>query len=216
MSNAAPAPERFSKHANRLVGDPTESGLVSAVSKLLVLYAIYVFISGWAFLDYYFRYYGVDPRWLDLSIYDILIKGFTILFTGGWLLWPIYLILIPAPLIAERKLKNQICSVLTITVVLLSILLMVYTISRRAGEERARLDKGNESTLPAITFTYKASKLQYHGRVLAFRTGTYFVHGVELIPGQDRKAINPFEGSALELSLLRAEDITDVTIIEHR
>src|SRR6266478_4077401 len=100
----------------RLVEDSTESGLLSAVSKLLVLYAIYVFISGWAFLDYYFRYYGVDTRWLDLSIYDILIKGFTVLFTGGSLLWPLYLILIAVPLIAERKLKNQVWSVFTVTV----------------------------------------------------------------------------------------------------
>jgi len=193
-----------------------QGGLVSAVSKLLLLYAIYVFISGWAFLDYYFRYFGVDTRWLDFSIYDVLIKGFTVLFTGGWLLWPVYLLLITVLLIAERKLKVQIWSVLTVIILLLGVLWLVYTISRGAGEERARLDKGNNSTLPAITFTQKTSRLQYHGKLLAFRAETYFIHGVELIPGQNRTALNPSDGSTLELSLLRAEDITDVTIVEHR
>lgn len=212
MSDAPPTPRQVSKSS----AEGSEGGLASAVSKLLVLYAIYVFISGWSFLDYYFRYYGVDTRWLDFSIYDVLIKGFTVLFTGGWLLWPVYLILIAGPLIAERKLKNQIWFVLTITVLLMGGLWLVYTISRRAGEEKARLDKGNESTLPAITFTYKASRLQYHGKLLAFRAGTYFVHGVELIPGQHAITADPFEGSALELSLLRAEDLTDVMIIEHK
>ena len=146
MSNAAATPVQVPRNVMRLAEESTESGLVSAVSKLLVLYAIYVFISGWAFLDYYFRYYGVDTRWLDLSVYDILIKGFTVLFTGGSLLWPLYLILIAVPLIAERKLKNQVWSVFTVTVLLLAVLLAVYTVSRRAGEERARLDKSNNST----------------------------------------------------------------------
>src|SRR5258708_36159885 len=96
-------------------GEAASGGLIWAVSQVLVLYAIYVSISGWAFLDYYFRYFGLDTRWLDLSIYDILIKGFTVLFTGGALLWPLYIALILLPLVAERKFRNTIGSVLAIT-----------------------------------------------------------------------------------------------------
>lgn len=191
--------------------------MISTVSKLLLLYAVYVFISGWAFLDYYYRYYGVDTRWLDLTTYDILIKGFTVLFTGGWLLWPLYVVLIALPLIAERKLQNRIWSVLAITATLLVILLAVYVVSRRAGEKMAQADKGEGTTLPSIIFTSKASKLKYHGKLLGFRTGVYFVHGVALIPGQNTP-VGDVSGSSsdLELSMIRADDITDTTVIEHQ
>jgi hypothetical protein len=51
--NAASTPQ----HIPAAISDEAKTnGLISAVSQLLVLYAIYVFISGWAFLDYYFRY----------------------------------------------------------------------------------------------------------------------------------------------------------------
>src|SRR6266404_8016741 len=130
-------------------------GLVSAVSQLLVLYAIYVFISGWAFLDYYFRYFGVDTRWLDLSTYDVLIKGFTVLFTGGWGLWPLYFLVIVVPLIAERKFRTSIGSILFVTLVLLAILLSVYLVSRKTGEAMAIKDKSENTTLPSVTFRVK-------------------------------------------------------------
>jgi hypothetical protein len=197
--------------------DRDTGGLISTVSKLLVLYAVYVFISGWAFLDYYYRYYGVDTRWLDLTTYDILIKGFTVLFTGGWLLWPLYVVLIALPLIAERKLQNRIWSVLAITATLLAILLAVYVVSTRAGEKIAQADKSDNTTLPSIIFRSRASKLQYHGKLLGFRSGVYLVHGVALVPGQNSlSADTPGGSSDLELSMIRGEDITEITVIEHQ
>lgn len=194
-----------------------KAGLISTVSKLLALYAVYVFISGWAFLDYYYRYYGVDTRWLDLTTYDILIKGFTVLFTGGWGLWPLYILLIALPLIAERKVKNRIWSVLAITVVLLLILLGVYWVSRTAGQRMAQVDKSDSTTLPPIVFRLKSTKLQYHGKLLGFRSGTYFIHGLALVPGQPPSSGDISETpSPLELSMIRAEDVTDVTVGEHQ
>lgn len=194
-----------------------KGGLVSAVSQLLVLYAIYVFLSGWAFLDYYFRYFGLDTRWLDLSTPEILIKGFTILFSERWwVLWPIYVLLFSVPLIVERKLQKRFDIALAVVVFLLCMLFPIYLVSRSVGEKVAVVDKGVNSTLPAITFTAKLSRTQYHGKLLWFRSGTYFVHDVELIPGQNGKTADISPGSALELSIIRAEDVVDVAVIEHK
>lgn len=200
-----------------VTADQDTGGLISTVSKLLALYAVYVFISGWAFLDYYYRYYGVDTRWLDLTTYDILIKGFTVLFTGGWLLWPLYIALIALPLVAERKVQNRIWSVLAITAALLGILLGVYVVSRGAGEKMAQVDKGDSTTLPSVVFRSKSSKLQYHGKLLGFRSGVYFIHGLALVPGQNSLSSDISESSSsLELSMIRAEDATDITVVEHQ
>jgi hypothetical protein len=199
------------------MSESEKGGLVSAVSQLLVVYAIYVFISGWAFLDYYFRYFGLDTRWLDLSTPEVLIKGFTILFSEGWwVLWPIYGLLFSVPLIVERKLQNRFNIALAVVMFLLCMLFPIYIESRSIGEKMAVADKGVNSTLPAVTFTAKISKLQYHGKLLGFRSGTYFVHNVELIPGQNVKTTDVFTGSPLELSIIRAEDVVDVSVIEHK
>jgi len=195
--------------------EPEKGGLVSAVAQLLVVYGIYVFISGWAFLDYYFRYFGLDTRWLDLSTPEVLIKGFTVLFSHlWWVLWPIYVLLFTVPLIVERKLQKSFGVALAVVVFMLLMLFPIYLVSRSVGEDMAIVDKSVNSTLPAVTFTDNTSKLQYHGRLLGFRSGTYFVHGAGLIPGQNAKVASM--GSNLELSIIRAEDINDVVIVEHK
>lgn len=188
--------------------------LISTVSQLLILYAVYVFISGWAFLDYYFRYYGIDPRWLDIGSYDIFIKGFTALFTGGGWLWPLYVLLILIPVIAEYKVRNTLRSALSVSGALIVILLGVYSVSRSAGEAMAKRDKGDQSTLSSITFRDKAENVQYHGKLVLFRSGTYFVHDAEPIPNQKTRASS--YGSNIEISVFRAEDITNIRIAEHQ
>lgn len=190
-------------------------GILGAVSQLLVVYAIYLFISGWAFLDYYYRYYGIDTRWLDLGFYDTLVKGFTVLFTGGWILAIFYPMLILVPL-AERKFANGFRTMTVIIVLLLAAVPVVYAVSRCAGERLAKVDKSDDSTLPTITFRSRMSKQQYHGKLLGFRSGLYFIHAVQLIPDKNTNS-GPFEGvGGLELSLIRSEDISEVTVVEHR
>jgi hypothetical protein len=64
------------------IGAPANDreGLLSSTIKLLPLYGIYVFLSGWASLDSYYRFFGLDPKSLDIGLYDTLLRGFTILF----------------------------------------------------------------------------------------------------------------------------------------
>jgi len=53
---------------------------LSDVSMLLPLCVVYIFLSGWAFDDYYFRFFGLDPKFLDLGFHDTLVRGFTVIF----------------------------------------------------------------------------------------------------------------------------------------
>lgn len=187
------------------------SGLLSNVVKLLPVYAVYVFIAGWTFNDYYFRYFGVNPKWLDIAFHDTLTKGFTILFAGGGLkLGLLYALMIGVPLVAEGSLElqkhNRIRIVLKIILIaaLTAILPLIYWISRAAGINQAKTDKGSQSTLPTVSFT--SNKHQYRGHLLFMKSGTYFVHNV------DEKD----ESEVQELSIFRAEDVSDIRVVEFK
>lgn len=191
--------------------DNSDSGILSNVIKLLPIYAIYVFVAGWTFNDYYFRYFGVNPRWLDIAFHDTLTKGFTILFeAGGWKLWVVYALMLAAPLVAEslRGLQGhgRIRRVLEIILVavLVGILPLIYRVSREAGINQAKIDKGSGSSLPTISFT--ASKRPYRGHLLFLKSGTYFVHNV------DERDVSEVQ----EVSIFRAEEVSDIRVVEFK
>ncbi len=186
-------------------------GILSNVVKLLPVYAVYVFIAGWTFSDYYFRYFGVSPRWLDIAFHDTLTKGFTILFGGGGLkLWVVYVLMLAVPLGAEgsRELQNhnliRRALEIILIVALAAILPLIYWISREVGINQAKIDKGSQSSLPTVTFT--VNKHQYSGHLLFVRNGTYFVHNV------DQKD----DSEVQEVSIFRAEEVSDIRIVEFK
>lgn len=188
--------------------DGDDAEVLSNVVKLLPVYAVYVFIAGWTFYDYYFRYFGVNPRWLDIAFHDTLTKGFTILFNGGGLkLWLVYGLMLAVPLIAEvsRELQNHnfIRRVVEI-VVLAAILPLIYWISREVGINQAKIDKGSQSALPTVSFT--VNKHQSKGHLLFMRNGTYFVHNVD----------QRDESDVQEVSIFRAEEVSDIKIVEFK
>src|SRR5213593_907902 len=112
------------------------SGLLSNIVKLLPLYAVYVFLAGWTFSDYYYRYFGVNPRWLDIALHDTLTRGFTILFAGGKGLWLVYGLMVLVPVVSEsvRGLQNHMTvkKVLDfgLIILLVAIFVLIYWISR--------------------------------------------------------------------------------------
>lgn len=194
-----------------------DSDLLSTLSKLLPVYAIYLFVSGWAFWDYYYRYFGIDPRSLDIGFYDTLMKGFTVLFTaekltvmsfleGAGLLWLIYVALIVLTVVVLKKVGQRLSSSIVITTLLILILLAVYFISRNAGLERARLDTSDETRLPAIVFT--DGTCTYHGKLLLLKGETYFINGVAPI-GTGNQC--PVSGN-LQISIYRASELSEVKI----
>jgi hypothetical protein len=189
--------------------DKNNGGILSNIVKLLPVYAVYVFVAGWTFSDHYFRYFGVNPKWLDIDFHDSLTKGFTILFGGGGVrLGCLYLLMVMVPLMSEglHEVRNHptvrriLEGILVLT--LAGILPLIYWISRDAGISQAKLDKSSESTLPTINFTLK--KRPYHGQLLFVKNGMYYIHDVQ---DEGRSKVQ-------EVSIFRAEDLSDITLIE--
>ena len=206
-------------------------GLMAKLAQLSALYAVYLFISGWTFFDYYYREFAIDPRWLDLPLQEILMKGFTILFTGGWWLWPIYLFMIVGTLIVDEipAIRRRARARPLVAAILFVALIGVYFASRAAGSGQAQVDKGDSSRLPLMTFSRKVEakadeaaktdaqpgtasnaaepKTAFTGRVLAFRNGVYYLHHVSPLGKQDSPSI--------ALSVFRIEDLSDIKVAEH-
>jgi len=189
--------------------DHNDAGLLSNMVKLLPLYAVYLFIPGWTFYDYYFRYFGVNPRWLDIAFNDTLTRGFAILFAGGKELWWVYVPMVIAPIVSEglRGLQNRpiLKRVLEYALVILLVCIPVvtYIISRDVGIRQAKLDKSDQSTLPTVSFT--ANKHFYRGNLLFIRNGMYFIHNLKE-KDESRKV--------QEVSIFRAEEVSDMKIVE--
>jgi hypothetical protein len=162
--------------------DSKTNGLVTTLTQLFALYVVYVFLSGWTFFDYYYREFGLDPRWLDLPAQEILVKGFTILLTGGTALWLIYTVMLVGPVLVEESpaLRSKTWVRAALPLFLLGILAAVYWASARAGKDEAKIDKGPHTRLVLITFSQRtpggstgAQMVGFTGQVLAFRNGVY-------------------------------------------
>jgi hypothetical protein len=217
--------------------------LLSSTIKLLPLYGIYVFLSGWASLDSYYKFFGMDPKSLDIGLYDTLLRGFTLLFpvqhsscSCGWLfrgpgvLWFIYGVVILGPIVTKHWSRRLLAWGLKADIAWIAALIVslfvVFFISFQAGEDRARIDTSEQTTLPTIIFQVRNLDLPartentagqknvknpeptYHGKLLLFRNGTYFIHGVTSIPKTS--------AGNLQLSVYRAEDLKDVSVVEHQ
>lgn len=182
----------------------------ATVSQYLGLYTIYVFVSGWAFGDFYLRQMGLSPRWIDLSVTEVLVTGFLILFTGGKWLGPFYVLIFLLPLVVEVSPWARRGSVRVVSAtVLVALLFPVYLVSRAAGAQQAQIDKNaTSSRLPVITFSDDAEH-KYVGRLLYLRSGTYFIRDVKLIDSDDADDAS----SGLVLSIYRAEDIKDIRVV---
>jgi|SRR5713226_4147582 len=192
--------------------DKNGSGVLSNIVKLLPVYAVYIFIAGWTYSDFYFRSFGVNPRWLDIDFHDSLTKGFTILFGGGGAkrLGLVYLLMLIVPLVVEilHEVKNHpiVRRVLELVLVaaLAGLLPLTYCISRKAGISQAKLDKSDQSMLPTINFS--VNKHPYIGQLLFMKNGMYYIHNV-----QDKG-----KSVVMEVSIFRAEDVSDVTLVEFK
>lgn len=189
------------------MAEPDNSGLISTASKLVGLYVIYVFLSGWAFNDYYFRFFGIDPRFLDVSFYDTVLKGFVVLFTGAKWLWAVYALLLVLPIVLDSALRRwPVTRTLLLATIMVAALIPIYIVSRSAGESKARTDKGDHSSLPGITFSVQ--KRRYVGKLLYLKGDTYFIDRVR--PLGEEGQMN------LKLSVYKAADLSDVKVIEHQ
>lgn len=223
-------------------GKAGTEGLMAKLAQLSALYAVYLFISGWTFFDYYYREFAIDPRWLDLPLQEILMKGFTILFTGGWWLWPIYLFMIVGTLIVDEipAIRRRSPARPLVAAILFVALIGVYFASRAAGSGQAQVDKGDSSRLPLMTFSRKAeakaepaaaktdAKASPAGKADA-QPGTAsnaaapktaftgrvlaFRNGVYYL--HHVSPLGKQDAPSIALSVFRIEDLSDIKVAEH-
>ena len=78
-----------------MTGESKPDNSLAEIAAVLPFYVVYIFLSGWAFDDYYFRSFGLDPKFLDRNFHDTLVKGFTVIFVGSWVWIPYGLLLLP-------------------------------------------------------------------------------------------------------------------------
>jgi hypothetical protein len=202
-----------------MAANDSNSGFVAKLTQLFAVYVIYVFVSGWTFLDYYFREFGVDPRWLDFPVQETLVKGFTVLFTHGQWLWPMYALMLTLPMLVDGipQLRRHVSARIVVSSFLFATLVGVYFASRSAATVEARIDKSPQTRLPVIVFARKPPcpspmvgsppTCEYVGTVLAVRNGLLYLHHVTTREQQS--------GPSLAVSVFRAEDLTDIQMIEH-
>ncbi len=211
---------------------PQES-FIAKLTQLVALYVVYVFLSGWTFFDFYYRQFGVDPRWFDLPVQETLVKGFTVLFTSGTWLWACYGIMLLVPLWVDgsAKLRDRFLVRMLVGGVMIGVLLCVFFISKSAGISEAKHDQaGTPTRLAPVTFTLKACaernelkskeisrtgqhkvlqettlpKCDYSGQILIFRNGVYYLYKVA--PLREQPPAN------LALQVYRAEELINLTI----
>lgn len=194
--------------------------LIGKASGLLALYSVFFFFSGWTFFDFYYRSFGLSPRWVDLSSAEILTKGFTILKDGGGLLWFIYLIVLILPIIWDlQSMRRYRLSQTLLAIVLILAIPAIFEESSSIGMRAADLNKGRNSTLPVVSFKTKEHICQ--GKLLLFRSGNYYFHDVRITDGIVKGNVStgdptehPVDRDLHVLTVVSQDKVEDLKIVE--
>lgn len=194
--------------------------VVSKLSGLVGVYSIFVFLSGWTYFETYYSRFGLYVRWLDLSVTEVLTKGFIILFEprGRWL-WLIYIFVLVIPVLQEvmPRVRSNVIAQLGVALVMLGCLPLTFYVAQRAGLEAAATNQGTSTQLPYIRFETRCGL--FSGRLLFIKDHDFYVHDLM----QDKATTNSSESclpmSPLQyghhfLSVYRSEDVHVVEIIE--
>jgi len=186
---------------------PVPESLLGKVTALLALYAVFFSFSGWTYFDTYYRSFGLSPRWVDLPYSETLTKGFTVLLYGKSSLWLLYPAVLLLPVIWDFEFvrRFRISQIMLAIILLAAIPAIFYQSSEVAAREAAR-DKGDDTRLPVVTF--KMDGEPYEGKVLLFRSSTYFLHDVK--PHSSATA----SGDLHILTALPSDKVSNLKIVE--
>jgi hypothetical protein len=186
----------------------------------MALYAVYLFLAGWAYLRYYFSVFGVNAGWLDLGVNDTIAQGFSVLFGTGWPLSVVYLIVFLLSLGIEVFWVTHGKKVDTFVVCVLVLLFPVtFWVARYAGVIQANKDRSDKTSLPTITFA--ADKCAYRGKVVYIKAEALYVFDLSYLEMPTNGVVCPFDltGASPEvpqLWLMRSSDLKDVRVIHYQ
>jgi hypothetical protein len=202
--------------ANPLSGDT--AGLAARFAHWMALYAAYLFVAGWTYLDHYFRVFGISPRWLELGVDDTVTRGFAVLFGAGQALTWIYLTALAIAILVEYFFPARSRPINTAAAIALVLLFVpTYLVSRRAGISAANTDRSDKTTLPTVTFAQQ--QCSYKGKLVYLRNDTLFVSTLQQIEpsstGPCPIAPPAGMGGVPQLWLLRSTDLQDVRVTHY-
>ena len=145
------------------------------------IYAVYLFLAGWTYLDYYFAVFGASAGRLEFRANDTMARGFTVLFGTGVWMSVVYLAVLLVSLLVEIFLTSKGRLVSTVaTLVLVIMFIPTYCIARRAGIRQANIDRGATTMLPTVTFADKGCT--YRGDLLYAKAELLYVHNLVNVP----------------------------------
>jgi hypothetical protein len=196
-----------------------KEGLSAKFGHWTALYAAYLFLAGWAYLKYYFGVFGVDTGWLELGLNDTIAQGFSVLFGKGWQLSFVYLLIFLLSLALDvfwvngsRKVNAGVAGALVL------LFPVTFWVARCAGISQANRDRGDETSLPTITFA--AGPCGYRGKVVYVKGESLYVYSLKYLEDPEKSVVCPFNLKDVspvvpQLWLVRSGDLKDVRVVHH-
>jgi len=126
--------------------------VLSTVRDFIMIVAIYLYFTGWIFVYYQFREFGISLPSVDIPVYYFFLYSYTVISEN--LLW---FILPLALLLALAHTSNKIAKILGIVIISAGFFPVCFYLAKKSGEgESLRLRSGDAKN---ITLIFKESAL---------------------------------------------------------
>lgn len=188
---------------------PKEKTFLAPIKGFLPLYTVLLFLPGAIYLGFYYRGFGIVSLWFELPFADVLVRSF-VLVVDRPILLALYAGVLVVPVLIELVVpeRNLFVANCILAALLGCTLVLGVWESQGAAVADSDRDKGNETTLPLITYRSKScvsaalstasrkptergkgdqdsvNSCTNVGRLLAIRDSAYFI----LVPGQPEAA----------------------------
>jgi hypothetical protein len=123
---------------------------------LAFLIAIYLYFAGWIYVYYYFDYFGISIKQIDIEVYYLFIYSSNIFIycKTGWIIATcVFFILLISNYFYRKRIPEKLKRTVVIAILIISFP-CIYSISKKAALYNAQDDWKNPD-LPVISFQFK-------------------------------------------------------------
>ncbi len=204
------------------MGDPAKSdGIAGKFGAWIAVYAIYLILADWTYLDSYFAVFGINAKSLEFGLDDVLARAFTVLIDAGFLLSIVYLAVFGVSVIVEAFKKDSGISYVITAILIVAGFVPTYYIAKSAGRDRANTDRGDRTKLAHLSFIEKGCS--YHGKLVYLKGDTLYVYNLRPFP--DNRAPGPncpialpdkeHQSTIPQIWIIRNSELEDVRIDQY-
>jgi hypothetical protein len=197
-----------------------KEGLATKFGHWTAVYGAYLFLAGWSYLKFYFRVFGVDTSWLDLGFNETIARGFSVLFGTGAYLSIIYLVVFVVSVCVEvfSKSRNRFLET-AIPLFLVTLFPATYFVARLAGIEQANSDRGNQTSLPTLTFA--AAACDYGGKLVYVKGELFYIYNLAYLSASQSSAPCPFDvtnasQTVPQVWIVRSQELKDIRLVHYQ